>query len=310
MNLFSHSDQSSQWQNTAPNGISSTGWGGRLADYMVTQNQSATFPPVVTTGGCGPFCTGAQTLPTVVPASGALGLSGIGNNAARMQGFNQLITFDNGLQLVTAANGVVQRGINYTAALQSALAGAPALQTVFPSSNLGQQLKMVARIIQVQGGLSLQKQIFFVNFGGFDFHSTQLADQGSAVTGPQPVHRRILQGDAGAHRAGPGDHVYQQRIRPHPDAELERRDDHAWGSHHFIVGGGVVGGTIYGKYPPVTLGAQNPLDATGRGCLIPTTSVDQYAATLALWFGVPQASLTQIFPNIGNFPTANLGFLG
>lgn len=310
VNLFSHSDQSSQWQNTAPSGISSTGWGGRLADYMVTQNQSATFPPVVTTGGCGPFCTGAQTLPTVVPASGALGLSGIGNNAARMQGFNQLITFDNGLQLVTAANGVVQRGINYTAALQSALAGAPVLQTVFPSSNLGQQLKMVARIIQVQGGLSLQKQIFFVNFGGFDFHSTQLTDQG-------PLLQDLSQCIAAFYQATQ-ELTVQDQVTTFTSSEFGRTlmpnssggTDHAWGSHHFIVGGGVVGGTIYGKYPPVTLGAQNPLDATGRGCLIPTTSVDQYAATLALWFGVPQASLPQIFPNIGNFPTANLGFLG
>jgi len=310
VNLFSHSDQSAQWQNTAPNGISGTGWGGRLADYMMSQNAGATFPPVVTTGGCGPFCTGAQTLPTVVPAGGAIGLSGNGNNAARIQGFNQLITFDNGLQLVTAANGVVQRGVNYVAALTSAMNGAAAIQTVFPSSNLGQQLKQVAKIIQVQGNLSLNKQIFFVNFGGFDFHGTQLADQG-------PLLQDLSQCINAFYNATIELSV-QNQVTTFTSSEFGRTlmpnssggTDHAWGSHHFILGGSVLGGDMYGKYPLVSLGAQNPLDVTGRGSLIPTTSVDQFASTLALWFGVPSASLPQIFPGIGNFTTSNLGFMG
>ena len=86
--------------------------------------------------------------------------------------------------------------------------------------------------------------------------------------------------------------------------------DHAWGSHHIVVGGGVAGGNIYGQYPLLTLGAANPLDVTGRGSLIPTTAVDQYAATLAQWFGVPQANLSSVLPNINNFAVQNLGFLG
>jgi uncharacterized protein (DUF1501 family) len=88
--------------------------------------------------------------------------------------------------------------------------------------------------------------------------------------------------------------------------------DHAWGSHHFIVGGSVVGGDIYGQYPLHTLGVQNPLDVTGRGSLIPTTSVEQFAATLAKWFGVPAGSVGQIFKNIGNgnFTVSDLGFMG
>jgi uncharacterized protein (DUF1501 family) len=86
--------------------------------------------------------------------------------------------------------------------------------------------------------------------------------------------------------------------------------DHAWGSHHIVVGGGVVGGDIYGSYPLLTLGAANPLDVTGRGSLIPTTAVDQYAATLAQWFGVAQGSLPSVLPNVNNFAVQNLGFLG
>jgi uncharacterized protein (DUF1501 family) len=84
--------------------------------------------------------------------------------------------------------------------------------------------------------------------------------------------------------------------------------DHAWGNHHLVVGGSVAGGNIYGTFPLMALG--NPLDVTGRGSLIPTTAVDQYAATLAQWFGVPAASLPTVLPNLSNFTTQNLGFLG
>ncbi|MEO8369989.1 MAG: DUF1501 domain-containing protein [Candidatus Solibacter sp.] len=307
VNLFSHSDQQSQWQNTAPNGISSTGWGGRMADLMAGMNSGAAFPSVVTTGGCGPFCTGAQTLPTVVPAGGAIPITGNGNNFARIQGFNQLLTFDNGLQLVQQANGIVTRGSNYVNALNGQLSSAAALQTVFPASNLGQQLKMIARIIQVHGGLSLNRQIFFVNYGGFDTHATQLADQA-------PLLKDLSQSINAFYNATVELGV-DQAVTTFTSSEFGRTlmanssggTDHAWGNHHFIVGGGVVGADLYGKYPTLQLG--NSLDATGRGTMIPTTSVDQYAATLAKWFGVDPANMPQIFPNIANFPLADLGFM-
>jgi uncharacterized protein (DUF1501 family) len=308
VNLFSHSDQSSQWQNTAPSGISSTGWGGRMADIMQGMNSGAVFPPVVTTGGCGPFCTGAQTLPTVVPAGGAIPITGNGNDPARVTGFNQLLTFDNGLQLVQQANGIVTRGSNYVNALNGQIAAAAALQTAFPASNLGQQLKMIARIIQVHGGLSLNRQIFFVNYGGFDTHGAQIATQG-------PLLQDLSQSISAFYNATVELGV-DQSVTTFTSSEFGRTlmanssggTDHAWGNHHFIVGGSVAGADMYGTYPTLQLG--NSLDATGRGTMIPTTSVDQYAATLAKWFGVAPANMAQIFPNIGNFPTPDLGFLG
>jgi len=308
VNLFSHSDQTSQWQNTAPSGISSTGWGGRMADNLQSLNSGAAFPAVVTTGGCGPFCTGAQSLPTVVPAGGAIPITGNGSNLARIQGFNQLLTFDNGLQLVQQANGIVTRGASYVNALNSQLTSAPALQTVFPSSNLAQQLKMVARIIQVHAGLNLNRQIFFVNYGGFDTHASQLADQG-------PLLKDLSQAVNAFYNATV-ELGADQSVTTFASSEFGRTlmanssggTDHAWGNHHFIVGGGVVGGDLYGKYPTLQLGSA--LDATGRGTMIPTTSVDQYAATLAKWFGVDPTNMAQIFPNIGNFAAADLGFMG
>ncbi|HXB67519.1 MAG TPA: DUF1501 domain-containing protein [Candidatus Acidoferrales bacterium] len=317
VNLFSHSDQASQWQNTAPTGISSSGWGGRLADYYSpTQNAGSQFPAVVTTGACGPFCTGQSTLPTVVPFSGPVQVTGNGSDQARIQGFNQLLTFDNGLQLVQAGNSIVNRGATYVNLLTNQLKSAPKLNTVFPvgpdgSPNpLADQLKMVAQIIGVHAGLSLNKQIFFVNFGGFDTHGGQAASQDLLLL-------ELSQAINAFYNATVELGVANQ-VTTFTSSEFGRTlmvnssggTDHAWGSHHFIVGGAVKGGDMYGTYPALQL--NSPLDVNGRGSMIPSTAVEQYGATLAQWFGVDPspAVMSQIFQNVGNFPTANLGFMG
>jgi uncharacterized protein (DUF1501 family) len=317
VNLFSHSDQSSQWQNTAPTGIAKDGWGGRLADYMQsTPNANAQFPAVVTTGACGPFCAGSSTLPTVVPPGGAVPVTGNGSNPARVNAFQQLLTFDNGLQLVQTANGIVGRGASYVNALNGLLAAQPALATPFPAgpdgspNPLADQLKMVARIISVHAGLGLNKQIFFCNFDGFDTHGGQAAIQDVLL-------QELSQAMAAFYNATVELGVASQ-VTAFTSSEFGRTlmpnssggTDHAWGSHHFIVGGAVKGGDMYGAYPGLSLNSS--LDATGRGSMIPTTSVEQYGATLAQWFGVDPspAVMSQIFQNVGNFPTANLGFMG
>jgi len=316
VNLFSHSDQSSQWQNTAPTGISPNGWGGRLADYMQsTPNAGAQFPAVVTTGGCGPFCTGSSTLPTVVPPGGAVAVTGNGSDPARVNAFQQLLTFDNGLQLVQTANGIVGRGAGYVNALNGLLAAQPALATPFPAgpdgspNPLADQLKMVARIISVHAGLGLNKQIFFCNFGGFDTHGGQAAIQDVLL-------QELSQAMAAFYDATVELGVASQ-VTAFTSSEFGRTlmpnssggTDHAWGNHHFIVGGAVKGGNMYGAYPALSLNSS--LDATGRGSIIPTTSVEQYGATLAQWFGVDPtpAVMSQIFQNVGNFPTSNLGIM-
>jgi len=311
VNLFSHSDQTSQWQTAYPNGLGSTGWGGRLADMMQSLNSSGQYPSVVNNGGCGPFCTGVQTLPGVVPTQGPAGLSGVGTNMARQNGMQQLLSFDNGLQLVQAANSIANRGISQGSLLNNLLASAPALQTAFPAGNpLADQMKMVARIISVHAQLGLTRQIFFCNLGGFDTHGSQASTQSPLL---QQLSQAVSAFYAATVELGLAQSVttftaseFGRTVMPNGSAGT----DHAWGSHHVVVGGSVVGADIYGSYPLLTLGNNNPLDVTGRGSLIPTTSVDQYAATLAQWFGVTPANLPAILPNIGNFTVQNLGFLG
>jgi uncharacterized protein (DUF1501 family) len=313
--LFSHSDQSSQWQSAIPNGIASSGWGGRITDLMQTQNAGAVFPPITTTSSCGLFCTGQQTFPATVPppiqgfpgVTGMATLNGIQNAPATATGMQQLLTFDNGLQLVQAGNGILTRGNNYAKTL-TGLLQTSTLTTAFPAGNpLAAQLQTVANVMSVRGELGLTRQIFFCQLGSFDTHGQQLETQ-------QVLLGQLSQAVLAFYEATV-EMGLQQSVTTFTASEFGRTltpsgtdgSDHAWGNHHFILGGGVTGGKFYGTFPSLALG--NLYDANARGTLIPTTAIAQYGATLAEWFGVSVANLPAIFPNIGNFGAANLGFL-
>jgi uncharacterized protein (DUF1501 family) len=310
--LFSHSDQLSQWQSSIPTGLGSTGWGGRMADLLQPANAGATFPSATSMSGSSLFLTGQQTFAANVPGGSATLLNTV--NSARAGGMQQLLTFDNGLQLVQAANGTLNRGVNYANALSGALAGST-LTTQFPTIDvdgspnlLATQLQTVARIIKVRSALGLTRQIFYCNIDGFDTHGGQLAIQDQLL---RQLSKAVLAFYQATQELG-----VDQNVTTFTASEFGRTltpngsggTDHAWGNHHFVVGSGVKGGQFFGQFPQLSLGGD--YDATNRGSLIPTTSVDQYGATLAQWFGVGAGSLSTIFPNIGNFPTANLGILG
>ena len=303
--LFSHSDQQGQWQTSIPTGLGSTGWGGRIADLLQSSNAGSTFPAMTSTNGSSLFLTGQQSFAANVP-SGSPSLLNYGN-AARQAGLQQLLTFDNGLQLVQAANGTLGRGQSYANALTAALAGTT-LATQFPAGNpLALQLQTVARIIKVRSALGLSRQIFYCELDGFDTHSGQLAIQSTLL---QQLSQAVLAFYQATQELGVDSSVttftaseFGRALTPNSTGT-----DHAWGSHHFVIGTGVKGGQFFGQFPSLALGGPN--DAFNTGCLIPTSSVDQYGATLAQWFGVGPGSISTIFPNIGNFPTSNLGILG
>jgi len=305
--LFSHSDQSSQWQTGIPSGTGSSGWGGRITDLMQPQNTGAKFPPVTATTGCQLFCTGVQTFPATVPPTGMATLSAL-SSASGNAAFQQLLTFDNGVQLVQAANGIMTRGNNYANTLTGLLAGVT-LQTQFPAGNpLAAQLQTVAKVMAVRNQLGLTRQIFFCLLDGFDTHSGQVETQ-------TPLLQQLSQAVLAFYQATQ-ELAIDGSVTTFTASEFGRTltpsgndgSDHAWGNHHFIIGTGVKGGQFYGNFPLLAPGGSD--DANNRGVLIPTTAVDQYGSTLAQWFGVPQASLPSVFPNIGNFGTSPLGFLG
>ena len=313
--LFSHSDQTNQWQSAIPNSTAITGWGGRIADYMQSQNGSAVFPSVSSIAGCGLFCNGQQTFPATVPppyggsngVTGMVTLTGIDYAPSTATGLQQLLTFDNGLQLVQAGNGVLSRGQNY-ATMLTGLLQTSSLTTKFPAnSTLAAQLQTVANVMSVRTELGLTRQIFFCQLGSFDTHGFQLETQQALL---QQLSQAVLAFYEATQEMG-----ISQNVTTFTASEFGRTlspsgndgSDHAWGSHHFILGGGVQGGQFYGSFPALVLGGAN--DANSRGTMIPTTAIAQYGATLAQWFGVPSANLSSVFPNIANFSTANLGFL-
>jgi uncharacterized protein (DUF1501 family) len=310
--LFSHSDQVNQWQSAVPQGNATTGWGGRVEDSLLAQyNNGAAFSPVTSTSGCGLFCTGQQTYAATVPVGGASLLIGA-TSASRLTAVQQLMTFDNGLQLVQAANSNFNRGVGFSQALNAALATAK-VNTVFPNSILGAQLQTVAKIMSIRSALSIGRQVFFCQLGGFDTHGAQASQQDPLL---QQLSQALGQFYLALQEVGTDKNTvtftaseFGRTLQPNGNAGT----DHAWGSHHLVIGtnasqgGPLYGGKFYGQFPSLALGGSD--DANTRGTLVPTTAVEQYAATMAEWFGVNPSNIPAMFPYVTNFPTSNLGFL-
>lgn len=308
-NLYSHSDQVQQWQTSDPNG-GGTGWGGRIGDLAAAYNPGALPPGITVNGGNSLFLSGPVTKGLNFSNSSSFGFTSFGEGAAmsaRLASVQKLLTFDSGLKLVSAANGVLGDSIKSAQEIEAALSGAPALPIAFPNSGLGQQLAQVAQIISVQGALGLNRQIFFAGMGGFDNHENLLANHQnlmSTVDGAMEAFLATLESRG----------VYD-RVTVFTESEFNRTGnansnvgtDHAWGSHHMVLGGAVNGGQTYGTFPSLQL--SGPDDAGDRGNWIPSTSLDQYAATLGGWFGVPDSDLQVIFPNLNRFSPQRLGFV-
>jgi uncharacterized protein (DUF1501 family) len=182
------------------------------------------------------------------------------------------------------------------------------MSTQFPATTLGRQLEQVARIVKIRGELGVARQIFFCSLGGFDTHISQLTTHDGLLNQLGPALSAFYNAtqELGIDRQVTTftESEFGRTLQPSSGAG----SDHGWGSHHIVLGGAVSGGDIYGQFPTVALGG--PDDASGRGVWIPTTSVDQYAATFAAWLGIDQAGLTRVFPNLANFSPQRLAFLG
>jgi len=310
-NLFSHLDQQTEWQTSLAQGSGATGWGGRVADAIQGCNTSG-FPTIVSVGGNNLFNTGAETNPATVTAGQVLGLQGFNTSAAsvaRLSALQSLLTFDNGVSLVQASNSIASSGLNQATVLSQALEGGKGLTTVFPTTSLGTQLSQVAKIINVRSQLGMRRQIFFAYLGGFDTHDLELNDQGTGLAQVSQAMKAFYDATV---EMGIADQVvtftesdFGRTLQPSGGSTLGT--DHAWGSHHFVMGGAVKGGDIYGTFPTLELSC--PDDANNRGVWIPTTSLDQYGGSLAKWFGGDSSKLGTVFPNLVNFKNSLPAFL-
>jgi uncharacterized protein (DUF1501 family) len=309
-NLFSHSDQQNQMQTAGPDSKSATGWAGRVADVLQPLNARAQYPAVVSVAGAPIFCNGTATNPVSIQPGNLAGIScseGTSICSARAQAAQQLLTFDTGISLVQSASQIATRANQFSAVLSAAVNNLPALATAFPTTGIGVQLKQVAQIIQARSALGLQRQIFFVSLGGFDTHGGQLATQDALLAQLSPALKALY--DATVEMG------VDSQVTTFTESDFARTfqsntnggTDHAWGNHYFVIGGAVRGGDMYGTFPTIALGG--PDDAGSNGRWIPTTSLDQYGATLAAWFGVNLTDMGTVFPTLTNFTTQNIGFV-
>jgi uncharacterized protein (DUF1501 family) len=310
-NLFSHPDQRLEWQNAAPSIVTQTGWAGRIADTLnVTYNPNGNIPMVTSVAGDTLFCDGVHTSPVSINP-GNINAGQCSENAectGRLATAQAMLGFDSGITLVQADNSITTKAYAYAKALSDAVQSVTPLKTVFPAKNgLAAQLQQIAQIIQVRSALGVNRQIFFAGIGNFDTHADQLTQQGGLLASISAAMGAFYQA---TQELGVQNNVtsftmsdFGRTFQPNSNTG----SDHAWGSHHIVLGGAVKGGKMYGTFPTLALGG--PDDSGTNGRWVPTTASIQYAATLAQWFGVSAAQLPAIFPNIGNFSTTNLGFV-
>ena len=308
-NLFSHSDQVYQWHTATSAPILQTGWAGRTGDHTLGLNEGTLFPMIVSIAGSTVFGTGnvARVFETTPSGSVALaGFSGSANSQARYNGMRQLLGLNRQSVFVRVAGDTITKALENDQLLTSALGGAPPLVTMFPVSSLGDQLRMVARLISVRNALGVKRQIFFVSLGGFDTHSAQVAAQGNLLAD--------LGQSLAAFHAATVELGVDSQVTTFTGSDFGRTyrsngtgTDHGWGSCQFVLGGTVRGGNFYGRWPNLALAG--PDDSGSIGRFIPTTAVEEYGATLATWYGLPSTDLAAVFPNVGRFDTPNLGFL-
>ena len=371
--LFSHSDQVTQWQSSIPDQPFKSGWGGRIADYLNPLHNpgEGNASMSISISGVNSFQTSGsgQVTPYVMTSNGVVSLGGYGTNYAnavnnpavlfedgnyknndpgyRLRTFERIMRYTNDSLMENAYNNVVTNarlteGMVGTALASTADGGASTLDVHFNNAFAGaevplnntftNQMKLVARLISGRSALGNNRQIFFVQLGGFDTHTTQIPNGNAAGghTGLMNTLNRTLKGFRDALVAeGTWDSVVAfsasdfTRTFTANKTDNSAGSDHAWGGHHFVMGGPVEGGRIYGKFPVLLTGTiTNSMDATGAsGRWIPSTSVDQYSAVLGHWLGVPTDAIGDIFPNLGRFTAApydailqrdqapNLGFL-
>jgi uncharacterized protein (DUF1501 family) len=309
--LFSHNDQQSVWQANTPVGEGARlGWGGRIGDLLAAQNGQTIFTCISASGNA-VYLSGQEVIQYQVGSNGSIAFSALSGSlygsSTAGTAYRRVITRSSAHLFENQHGQIVTRSINANATLSASLPPASTFTVPIPANNgLASQLNVVARIVAARGGLGATRQVFFVSAGGFDNHDFLLNDHNLRVQGVNAAVSAFYQ--------------WLQQLQMENNVTLFTASDfgrtltsngdgsdHGWGAHHFVVGGAVQGGNIYGTFPQV---AFNTNEDVGQGNLLPTTSVEQYAATLARWLGVPDSSMADVLPNIGNFGASRyLGFL-
>jgi uncharacterized protein (DUF1501 family) len=324
-NLFSHSNQQSQNMTSItkapPNQI--TSWAGRLGDKVAGLNSPTATPMSMSFSGNQVFGNGVGVKTLALTTGGNFGFSGDSPAALpgaqtyqRMTSRAVLLTQPDANVMNQAAQTTMKVALDSSVLINPIIegTGSTAITTAFAGVTLGlaNQLKAVAKIIEQRATLGHLREIFFTSIGGFDTHTGEIAGHNNLYPQVSKAINAFYLATAGL---GVANQVttftlsdFGRTMKPNSAGT-----DHGWGGHHFVVGGdgsasgSVAGNNFYGFYPNLTLGG--PDDSGTQGRWVPSTSIDQFGATLAKWFGASPTDIAQIFPNVALFATSDLGFL-
>jgi uncharacterized protein (DUF1501 family) len=308
-NLFSHSDQQFLWHSSAADNSVRTGWGGRVGEKMMALNSSGNLTTCLSVAGNSTFLSGDTIRPFPISPSGRFGLDFADGNSetkSLASGLQKMIGESRSNLMDSTWLEIVNGAMVNQKKFSDGLSGAAPFTTVFPNTGLADALKMIARLISVRATFGAKRQVFFAGIGGFDTHGEDQLQRQNELLGE-------VSGAMSAFYNATVELGLAENITTFTGSDFNRTfatngrgSDHAWGAHHFVMGGAVNGNAMYGKFPTLAVGGPDDAD---NSSWIPTTSVDQYAATMASWFGVASPDLNAIFPNLNRFATANLGFL-
>jgi len=309
LGLFSHADQIEQWQTAVSDARIAEGWGGRLADLFPESNNANGIAMNISLSGNNVFQGGASIAPYAVTTDNAGAVSLAGYNDGTPGGdftravVDQLLAAPQDAILRRAYRDSLAGAIEAQQFFSAALADAPPLATPFAGDPFSLALRQIARIVAIRETLGASRQTFFITVGGWDHHDDVLENQAEMLP--------MIDSGLAAFRDALAELGMFDRVTTFTTSDFGRTltsngkgSDHGWGGHHVVMGGAVAGGGFYGAYPDIYPG--NPLDV-GRGIFVPTLSVDEYFAELALWFGVAPGDLANVLPNIGAFYSPSSG---
>ena len=307
--LFSHSDQTDQGMSSQLDAIEKVGWGGRMADLLTTLNGTSPLPLSVSLSGNNLFQVGSSTKSYSMSSSGvnSFNVTSGGPTHPRTIAFNKILglSLNNGRLFEREFAKTVKGANDLSLKLKTVLESSSIGNGIWPGGGLSSQLQMVARVISVRQALGVKRQIFYVVQGGYDTHDNQITNHGNLIS-------ELSQGMSAFHNAmddlGIGTGVTSFTLSDFGRTLTSNGDgtDHAWGNIQLVAGGSVIGSNVYGEFPDLTI---NGPDDSGYGRLIPTTSIEQYGATLARWFGIGETELSTIFPHLNRFSSTNLNFM-
>ncbi|MEP7102408.1 MAG: DUF1501 domain-containing protein [Burkholderiales bacterium] len=312
--LGSHNDQQSTWQALGPEGVK-IGWGGHLGDLVASSNTNTVFTSISVSGNA-VFSAGETVFQYQVGSGGATQIGGLSGNlfgsTTASATLKNIVTGTNAHLFANEYGAIVKRSVDAQATFQTAYVASTVTaptQYVQPSTNnlanngLASQLQTVARIIGARSGLGAKRQVFFVSMGGFDTHDGQNMNQADLLA---RISHALAYFDTTLGTLGMRDNVTLFTASDFGRTLTSNGDgtDHGWGAHHFVMGGAVNGGDIFGRFPQFGMA----LSDSANNAYLPVTSVDTIGSTLGKWFGATDAQLDTVFPNLKNF-SRDLGFL-